>query len=152
VLAIENTGFSATSGHNNQQILILQCLFYNLPLSAKAVVAKIMFECRPRSEVGHIDGTFRCCLYFRLIMIFGSLNKQTYAESNWNGTVLAESDRTEVVEIIITQLMPLTANTSKTAHAHNLSPKGVACYYNRWQVNKDAAWYYPTAKDKAKKH
>jgi len=60
------------------------------------------------------------------------LIKQTYAESNWNGTVLAESDRTEVVDNNhYFQLMPSTANTSKTATRTQLVPgRSVASYYN----------------------
>jgi uncharacterized protein (DUF427 family) len=73
----------------------------------------------------------------------------------WNGTVLAESDRTEVVEG--NHYFPPEAIDKqyfKESSTHTTCPwKGVASYYNvevDGQVNKDAAWYYPTAKDKAK--
>ena len=73
----------------------------------------------------------------------------------WNGTVLAESDRTEIVEgnhyfpfDAINKEYFKESNTHTSCHW-----KGVASYYSievNGQVNKDAAWYYPTAKDKAK--
>jgi len=73
----------------------------------------------------------------------------------WNGTVIAESDRTEVVEG--NHYFPPEAIDKqyfKESSTHTTCPwKGVASYYNvevDGQVNKDAAWYYPTAKDKAK--
>ena len=73
----------------------------------------------------------------------------------WNGTVIAESDRTEVVEG--NHYFPPSAIDKqyfKESSTHTTCPwKGVASYYNvevAGQVNKDAAWYYPTAKDKAK--
>ena len=73
----------------------------------------------------------------------------------WNGTVIAQSDRTEVVEG--NHYFPPEAIDKqyfKESSTHTTCPwKGVASYYNvevDGQVNKDAAWYYPTAKDKAK--
>lgn len=73
----------------------------------------------------------------------------------WNGTVLAQSDRTEVVEG--NQYFPPDAikrEYFKESQTHTTCPwKGTASYYNievDGQVNKDAAWYYPTAKEKAK--
>lgn len=73
----------------------------------------------------------------------------------WNGTVLAESDRTEVVER--NHYFPpesLNKQYFKESSTHTSCPwKGVASYYNvevDGQVNQDAAWYYPTAKEKAK--
>ena len=73
----------------------------------------------------------------------------------WNGTVIAESDRTEVIEV--NHYFPPEAIDKqyfKESSTHTTCPwKGVASYYNvevDGQVNKDAAWYYPTAKDKAK--
>ncbi len=73
----------------------------------------------------------------------------------WNGTVLAESDRTEVVEG--NQYFPpdsIKREYFKESEYHTTCPwKGVASYYSievNGQVNKDAAWYYPTAKEKAK--
>lgn len=73
----------------------------------------------------------------------------------WNGTVLAESDRTQVVENNH-YFPPDTINKEyfQESNTHTTCPwKGVASYYSievDGQVNKDAAWYYPTAKDKAK--
>ena len=73
----------------------------------------------------------------------------------WNETVIAESDRTEVIEG--NHYFPPEAIDKqyfKESSTHTTCPwKGVASYYNvevDGQVNKDAAWYYPTAKDKAK--
>lgn len=73
----------------------------------------------------------------------------------WNGTVLAESDRTEVVESNH-YFPPDTLNKDyfKESDKHTSCPwKGTASYYDiqvDGQINKDAAWYYPTAKEKAK--
>ncbi len=73
----------------------------------------------------------------------------------WNHTVLAESDRTIVVEG--NHYFPpdsLHQEFFQTSDTHTTCPwKGVANYYNievNGQINKDAAWYYPTAKEKAK--
>ena len=73
----------------------------------------------------------------------------------WNGAILAESDRTEVVEN--NHYFPAdTINREyfKESNTHTSCPwKGQASYYTievDGQVNKDAAWYYPQAKDRAK--
>lgn len=73
----------------------------------------------------------------------------------WNDTVLAESDCCEVVEG--NQYFPpdsLHREYFKDSQTHTSCPwKGLASYYNievDGQVNKDAAWYYPSAKDAAK--
>jgi uncharacterized protein (DUF427 family) len=73
----------------------------------------------------------------------------------WNGTVLAESDRCEVVEG--NQYFPpdaINAQHFKDSSTHTTCPwKGVASYYTievDGQANKDAAWYYPDPKDAAK--
>ena len=73
----------------------------------------------------------------------------------WNGAVLAESDKCEVVEG--NQYFPPDAINKqyfKESNTHSSCPwKGVASYYTLevdGQENKDAAWYYPTAKDRAK--
>lgn len=73
----------------------------------------------------------------------------------WNGVVLAESDKCEVVEG--NQYFPPDAIDKqyfKESSTHTTCPwKGVASYYNivvDGQVNKDAAWYYPQAKSAAK--
>lgn len=73
----------------------------------------------------------------------------------WNGAVLAESDRCEVVEG--NQYFPpdsIKREYFQESSTHTTCPwKGVASYYNvvvDGQTNKDAAWYYPTTKDAAK--
>ncbi|MGB3207600.1 MAG: DUF427 domain-containing protein [Crinalium sp.] len=73
----------------------------------------------------------------------------------WNGAVLAESDRCIVVEG--NQYFPPDAINKQyfqESSTHTSCPwKGLASYYSievDGQVNKDAAWYYPQAKDKAK--
>lgn len=73
----------------------------------------------------------------------------------WNGTVLAESDKCEVVEG--NQYFPadsINKQYFKDSNTHTTCPwKGTASYYTievGGQQNKDAAWYYPEAKDKAK--
>ncbi len=73
----------------------------------------------------------------------------------WNGAVLAESDKCEVVD----NNYYFPADTIKREFFKDSSThttcgwKGVASYYSievGGQVNKDAAWYYPTPKDAAK--
>jgi uncharacterized protein (DUF427 family) len=73
----------------------------------------------------------------------------------WNGAVLAESDKCEVVEG--NQYFPadsINKQYFKESSTHTTCPwKGVASYYTievDGQENKDAAWYYPSTKDKAK--
>jgi uncharacterized protein (DUF427 family) len=73
----------------------------------------------------------------------------------WNGAVIAESDRCEVVEG--NQYFPsdsIKREYFKESSTHTTCPwKGVASYYSLevdGQENKDAAWYYPTPKDAAK--
>ena len=73
----------------------------------------------------------------------------------WNGTVLAESDRCEVVEG--NQYFPPDAVNRaylRDSATHTLcSWKGTASYYDvvvDGQVNPDAAWYYPAPKDAAR--
>jgi uncharacterized protein (DUF427 family) len=73
----------------------------------------------------------------------------------WNGAVLAESDKCEVVENNY-YFPPDAINREyfKESSTHTTCGwKGVANYYSvevDGQVNKDAAWYYPTPKDAAK--
>jgi len=73
----------------------------------------------------------------------------------WNGAVLAESDKTIVVEG--NHYFP--ADSIRTEHftpspTHTVcSWKGTASYYTievDGKQNPDAAWYYPTPKDAAK--
>lgn len=73
----------------------------------------------------------------------------------WNGAVLAESDRCEVVEG--NQYFPpdsLNREYFKPSNTHTTCGwKGVASYYSidvDGKVNADAAWYYPEPKDAAK--
>jgi uncharacterized protein (DUF427 family) len=73
----------------------------------------------------------------------------------WNGVTLAESTECEQVEG--NYYFPsdsIKQEYFKESATHTTCPwKGVASYYNvevDGQVNKDAAWYYPTAKDAAK--
>jgi uncharacterized protein (DUF427 family) len=73
----------------------------------------------------------------------------------WNGAVLAESANTEVVEG--NHYFPPDAVRreffKESSHHTVCGWKGTASYYDvvvNGQVNKDAAWYYPTPKDAAK--
>ncbi|MBF2078592.1 MAG: DUF427 domain-containing protein [Synechococcales cyanobacterium T60_A2020_003] len=73
----------------------------------------------------------------------------------WNGAVLAESDRCEVVEG--NHYFPpesLNMEYFKPSDTHTTCGwKGVASYYTvevDGKANKDAAWYYPEPKDAAK--
>jgi uncharacterized protein (DUF427 family) len=73
----------------------------------------------------------------------------------WNGVTLAQSDQCEQVEG--NAYFPpdsISKEYFKESATHTSCPwKGVASYYNvevDGQVNKDAAWYYPTPKDAAK--
>lgn len=73
----------------------------------------------------------------------------------WNGAVIAESDETIVVEG--NHYFPadsINKQYFKESDKHTVCPwKGTANYYDievDGQVNKDAAWYYPSAKEKAK--
>jgi uncharacterized protein (DUF427 family) len=77
------------------------------------------------------------------------------AKAIWNGYVIADSDRCEMVEgnhyfppdaVKREWLQP--SDTHTTCHW-----KGVASYYHvavGGEVNKDAAWYYPVTKPEAK--
>lgn len=73
----------------------------------------------------------------------------------WNGTTLAESDNTVVVEG--NHYFPADAvkmEYFKASDTHTTCPwKGLASYYTvavDGQENADAAWYYPEPKDAAK--
>ncbi len=69
----------------------------------------------------------------------------------WNDTVVAESDKTVVVEGNH-YFPPDTINRDyfQQSSTHTTCPwKGEASYYNvviNGQTNKDAAWYYPEPK------
>jgi uncharacterized protein (DUF427 family) len=73
----------------------------------------------------------------------------------WNGTVIAESDATEVVEG--NHYFPAGAikrEFFRDSATHTTCPwKGVASYYTLevgGKANPDAAWFYPTPKNAAK--
>jgi uncharacterized protein (DUF427 family) len=76
------------------------------------------------------------------------------AKAIWNGQIIAESDRTEVVEN--NQYFPpdsIKQEYFQASSTHTSCPwKGQASYYTvvvDGQENKDAAWYYPETKEKA---
>lgn len=77
------------------------------------------------------------------------------ARAIWNGVVLAESDRYEIVEGNV-YFPPETINKRyfHSSTAHTTCPwKGLASYYSievDGKVNKDAAWYYPEPKPAAR--
>ena len=74
--------------------------------------------------------------------------------ATWNGTVIAESDDTVVVEgnhyFPLESVNPALLRESST---HTTCPwKGKASYYSieaAGALNKDAAWYYPEPKPAA---
>jgi uncharacterized protein (DUF427 family) len=72
----------------------------------------------------------------------------------WNGVVIAESDRTEIVDgnhyFPSTSIDPQYFQPSNT-HT-TCSWKGLCSYYNvivNGKTNADAAWYYPNPKEAA---
>lgn len=77
------------------------------------------------------------------------------AKAVWKDVVLAESDQTIVVEG--NHYFPpdaINAQYFTDSSTQTVCPwKGVASYYTvvvDGQMNKDAAWFYPTPKDAAK--
>lgn len=77
------------------------------------------------------------------------------AKAIWNGVTLAESDQCEMVEG--NHYFPpdsINKQYFKESDTHTTCFwKGQASYYTievDGQENKDAAWYYPTPKEKAK--
>ena len=78
------------------------------------------------------------------------------ARATWNGAVIAESDRFEVVEGNV-YFPPCAVNAAylQPSETHTVCGwKGTASYYDLvvgGQVNRDGAWYYPTTSDAAKK-
>lgn len=73
----------------------------------------------------------------------------------WNGYVIAESDQTVVVEN--NHYFPsdsINKSYFTPSDTRSVCPwKGEAHYYSidiNGDINKDAAWYYPTTKEKAK--
>ena len=77
------------------------------------------------------------------------------AKATWNGAVLAQSDRCEIVEgdhyfppDSMNQEYFQPSNTQTTCPW-----KGIASYYTivvEGKKNQDAAWFYPQTKEKAK--
>ena len=79
----------------------------------------------------------------------------THVKAVWKGAVLAESDRTEVVEG--NHYFPADAirkDHFMPSSTHTVCPwKGTASYYTvevNGERNPDAAWYYPQTKEAAK--
>ncbi|MFM7447457.1 MAG: DUF427 domain-containing protein [Leptolyngbyaceae cyanobacterium] len=77
------------------------------------------------------------------------------AKATWNGIVLAESDRTVVVDG--NHYFPPESINREYFQASNTHTtcgwKGLASYYTIQvdsKTNPDAAWYYPEPKDAAK--
>ena len=77
------------------------------------------------------------------------------ARATWNNAVVAESDATVIVEG--NHYFPpesIRKEYFKPSATHTVcSWKGTASYYTlevNGEVNKDAAWYYPTPLDAAK--
>ncbi len=75
-------------------------------------------------------------------------------KASWNGTTIAESDDTVVVEG--NHYFPREAINKEhfeDSNTHTICPwKGEASYFNvvvNGEVNKDAAWYYPEPKPAA---
>ena len=75
--------------------------------------------------------------------------------ATWNGTTIAESNNTIVVEG--NHYFPsedIKQEYFQKSDTHTSCPwKGQASYYNvvvNGETNKDAAWYYPEAKERAK--
>jgi uncharacterized protein (DUF427 family) len=77
------------------------------------------------------------------------------ARATWNGAVIAESDRFEMVEGNV-YFPPETVKQEylQPSDTHTVCWwKGTASYYTLsvdGQENRDAAWYYPDASEKAK--
>jgi uncharacterized protein (DUF427 family) len=76
-------------------------------------------------------------------------------QATWNGTVIADSDDTVVVEG--NHYFPLSSVRTellRDSDTHSVCPwKGTASYYSLevdGQTNPDAVWFYPTPKDAAK--
>lgn len=77
------------------------------------------------------------------------------AKATWNGTVIAESDSTVVVEgNHYFPIESVNADLLESSSKKTSCPwKGEASYYSLnvdGNVNADAAWYYPAPKDAAK--
>ncbi|MFT3765836.1 MAG: DUF427 domain-containing protein [Minicystis sp.] len=76
------------------------------------------------------------------------------AKATWNGAVLAESDRFEIVEgNVYFPPEALRREHVRPSETHTVcSWKGTASYYDvvvDGKVNKDAVWFYPDPKPAA---
>ena len=78
------------------------------------------------------------------------------AKAIWEGTVLAESNKT--IEIEDNQYFPpdsIRQEYFRPSETHTICPwKGTASYYHvdvNGKSNPDAAWFYPEPKSEAKK-
>jgi len=77
------------------------------------------------------------------------------AKAIWNGKIIADSDRCKIIEGNY-YFPPESVNKEflKQSKTTSICPwKGTASYYNLevdGETNKDAAWYYPEPKEKAK--
>ena len=76
------------------------------------------------------------------------------AKATWNGAVLAESDRYEVVEgNVYFPPEALRRDHVRESKTHTVCGwKGTASYYDAvvdGKVNEDAVWYYPDPKPEA---
>lgn len=72
----------------------------------------------------------------------------------WNGAVIAEADKVNLIRIEGNWYFPKSAIKSEffeSSDTHTTCPwKGLASYYNvvvEGESNSDAAWYYPEPKD-----
>ena len=77
------------------------------------------------------------------------------ATARWNGAVIAESDTYEVVEgnVYFPPEALMQEHFRESDHSSTCFWKGKASYYDVVvgdAVNKDAAWTYPSASDRAK--
>ena len=75
--------------------------------------------------------------------------------ASWNGTVIAESD--DIVTVEGNAYFPRESvrdDVLRDSDTHTVCPwKGTASYFDvevDGEVNRDAAWYYPTPKDAAR--
>jgi uncharacterized protein (DUF427 family) len=81
--------------------------------------------------------------------------KEISMKAIWNGAVLADSNQTVMVEgNHYFPIASLNRQYFRSSETHTTCPwKGEASYYDvvvNGDVNKDAAWYYPTPSEAAK--
>lgn len=88
------------------------------------------------------------------LVTFRPFNQEIIMQATWNGTVIAESDDTVVVEG--NHYFPLDAvdaSVLEPSETHTTCPwKGEASYYSitvDGETNPDAAWYYPQPSEAA---